>query len=93
MARLTVVSSIITTNVAKTMPCLPAMTGSGKFIPPIKMVNYCMIFYGHEWESFFGNIYGISMDDWGMVNMALIYPHYSNYQPLLTVISQYINHH
>ena len=25
-------------NVAKTMPCLPPMTGNGKFIPPIKML-------------------------------------------------------
>ena len=25
-------------NVGKTMPCLPPMTGNGKFIPPINMV-------------------------------------------------------
>ena len=58
-------------QIQSTRVFLPAMTGNGKSIPPIKMVNYCMIFYGHERESFFGNIYGISMDDLGMVNMAL----------------------
>ena len=31
-------------NVVKTMPCLPPMTGNGKFLPPIKMVKLGMVF-------------------------------------------------
>ena len=41
---------------------------------PISCGENNAMFTTHDWEWFLSPIYG---DDWGMVQMALFYPHYS----------------